>query len=536
MARGRKSRQRAPRSGLKSVTGNGFQVDPFEVRNEGESIRSVETTEMPASNLVSEQVISTAPNLNQSQGIVVSDCVGPGVTYDFRMRDSRATSSLPGSSSDPPMLMTLIAQPLQGINQEIGQNCVSEPTHSRSMAPLLILWNTYFNPMCATVLGEMPIARSGPATRFMAARRYDLQLEGPRFQAFGGPAFVTQPPPLNHVSEAQNSASYSTPKIGRAHVCTMAHPVSNLTTQGTRYNSSHPFVSSQVTAPSMHSAEQIMQFNSQASSLPEMSPSGVAPVNFSATAVSQPTRYSIPMFHTQAVAGPYPATTQGYSATHYGPIASNPGQQFFGQTVGAQLDPNYPRNPFPRNQYTSQQSGCFPSGYPQQQLIRYTPPSVVMSKPNYHYSKGKHMDAPLYKGFSDPKTPYDFILELDKFQTILAYSDRDMLFRVIPMVLYGEAYQWFRSVQISFPDFNDFKRRLTQRFQVVYRNQTVNLDLDSSFVSKSDLRVVSNEYSAYSGDETNEFPVLQTSYRDYGKITQTSGAQSSFSDCSQNHA
>jgi len=146
------------------------------------------------------------------------------------------------------------------------------------------------------------------------------------------------------------------------------------------------------------------------------------------------------------------------------------------------------------------------------------------------------MDAPLYKGFSDPKTPHDFILELDKFQTILAYSDRDMLFRVIPMVLYGEACQWFRSVQISFSDFYDFKRRLTQRFQVVYRNQTVNLDLDSSFVSKSDLRVVSNEYSTYSGDETNEFPVLQTSYRDYGEITQTSGAQSSFSESSQNHA
>jgi len=61
---------------LNNITGNSFQVDPFENRNVGESIRSVETAEMPVSNLDSEQVASTAPYINQSQGIV-SDCQGP---------------------------------------------------------------------------------------------------------------------------------------------------------------------------------------------------------------------------------------------------------------------------------------------------------------------------------------------------------------------------------------------------------------------------------------------------------------------------
>jgi len=488
MARGRKSGQRAPRSGLNNITGNSFQVDPFEVRNVEESIRSVETAEMPVSNLVSEQVTSTAPNINQGQGIA-SDCVGQGVTFDFSMQNSRATNSLPGPPSNPPILSTPIAQSLQGTEQELRQNCVSEPTHSQSMAPPLILRNPHYNPGTTTGLAETPIARSGPATRSMTARQYDRQPEGPRYQAFGEPSYTSSrrstgtfparaPPPVQ-VSEAHISASYSTHNMGCPPVYTMANPVFNATTQGTGYNSAHPFVSSQVTAPSIHSAAQFMPHNSQAPFVSQLYPTGVAPVNFSATSVSQPTRYSMPVFHTQAVPGSTPNITQG-SAANYGPIASNRGQPFHDQTIGAGSDPNYPRNLFPGDQYTPQQNGYGQSGYPQQQPLNYTsygPPNII-NKPNYHHLKGKDMEVPKYKGFNDPRTPYDFLLELDKFQTILAYSDDDMLYRVIPMALHGEAYTWFRSELIPFTSFHEFKLRLRKEYQPVGYIEDLNREID----------------------------------------------------------
>jgi len=206
--------------------------------------------------------------------------------------------------------------------------------------------------------------------------------------------------------------------MGCQPVYTIAHPVLNPTIQGTGFNSAHPFVSSQVTAPSIHSAAPFMRHNSQASFVSQLYPTGVAPVNFSATSVSQPTRYSMSVFHTQAVPGSTPTTTQG--SANYGTIASNGGQRFQDKTFGADSDPNHPRNLFPRDQYTPQQNGFGQSGYPQQHTLNHTsygPPSAVINKLNYHHLKEKDMEVPKYKGFNDHRTPNDFLLELDKFQT-----------------------------------------------------------------------------------------------------------------------
>ena len=57
-----------------------------------------------------------------------------------------------------------------------------------------------------------------------------------------------------------------------------------------------------------------------------------------------------------------------------------------------------------------------------------------------HHLKSRDLDVPKYTGFNDHKTHFDYILELEKFQIILGYSDMDMLVRVVPMSLYDEAY------------------------------------------------------------------------------------------------
>ena len=143
----------------------------------------------------------------------------------------------------------------------------------------------------------------------------------------------------------------------------------------------------------------------------------------------------------------------------------------------------------------------------------------------------KEMDVPTYGGLSDSKHPNDYTAELNDYQNAIGYSDYNMLYRIVSMSLYGEAYQWFRSVAIPFSDFAEFKRRLKQRYRVVYGPE--NNDIDSSLASAADLRVVSNEYSAYPRKEANMSSFKQASF---GNQRQSSGAQSSFSDCSQNQA
>jgi len=77
------------------------------------------------------------------------------------------------------------------------------------------------------------------------------------------------------------------------------------------------------------------------------------------------------------------------------------------------------------------------------------------------------MEVPKYKGFNDARTPYDYIVELEKFQSMLGYTDHDLLFRVIPMSLYGEAYTWFRSEMIPFSSLHELKARLRKEYQAV---------------------------------------------------------------------
>ena len=84
-------------------------------------------------------------------------------------------------------------------------------------------------------------------------------------------------------------------------------------------------------------------------------------------------------------------------------------------------------------------------------------PPAFANKQTYHHLKGKDMEVPKYKEFNDTRTPYDYIVELEKFQSILGYTDHDMLFRVTPMSLYGEAYTWFRSEMIPFSSFMNSK-------------------------------------------------------------------------------
>jgi len=96
-----------------------------------------------------------------------------------------------------------------------------------------------------------------------------------------------------------------------------------------------------------------------------------------------------------------------------------------------------------------------------------------------HHLKGTDIQINKYTGSDDTRTPYDFLVELEKFQSVLGYSEREMLGSVVPMFLTGEAYFWYRNEVIPFMNWEDFKHRLRQEFQTAGYEQELRKQLDA---------------------------------------------------------
>ena len=233
--------------------------------------------------------------------------------------------------------------------------------------------------------------------------------------------------------------------------------------------------------------------------------SSVAPAFHAPIVVSQQSNYSVPVFYTSVnshlLSNQMPSSWDSAFGIPNSKLIGH------GQSFTENYNPGYREN-----------GNCESQTISAQRLANCKGDSQV------HTIVVKEMDVPTYGGVSDSKDPNDYVAELNDYQNAIGYSDYTMLYRIVSMSLFGEAYQWFRSVTIPFSDFAEFKRRLSQRYRVVYGQEHNNID--SSVASAADLRVVSHEYSAYPGDETNMFPLMQPSYGDHE--ARSSGAQSSF--------
>jgi len=64
--------------------------------------------------------------------------------------------------------------------------------------------------------------------------------------------------------------------------------------------------------------------------------------------------------------------------------------------------------------------------------------------PRTQHLKTTHAKIPQYCGSADYKTPYDFLIELEKYREVIGYTETDMVQLVIPLSLTGDAYNWYR--------------------------------------------------------------------------------------------
>jgi hypothetical protein len=120
-------------------------------------------------------------------------------------------------------------------------------------------------------------------------------------------------------------------------------------------------------------------------------------------------------------------------------------------------------------------------------------------------------DIPRYTGLPSERTPYDFLIELEKFKSISRSSDCHMLEKVVPLALSDRAYTWYRFEQEirAFADWEDFKRRFRREFQTTYYDQKLRRMMEDRFQGPDEslvsyIRTVLSYYERLETDKPQE--------------------------------
>jgi hypothetical protein len=113
----------------------------------------------------------------------------------------------------------------------------------------------------------------------------------------------------------------------------------------------------------------------------------------------------------------------------------------------------------------------------------------------------KHVEIPKYTGSADKKTPYDFIIELQKYKAISRSSEEFMLQKIVPAALEGDAYNWYRQENELAPFINweEFVSKFRREFQALGYTELMRRDLDNRTQGPSEsltqfIRVISFYY------------------------------------------
>jgi hypothetical protein len=83
------------------------------------------------------------------------------------------------------------------------------------------------------------------------------------------------------------------------------------------------------------------------------------------------------------------------------------------------------------------------------------------------HMKGKDISIPKYAGAHESRTPYDFLLELEKYKMAVDYTYEEMLKFVVPLALTETAYSWFEFIREHLFGWSDFVDAFRQEFQPI---------------------------------------------------------------------
>jgi hypothetical protein len=109
-----------------------------------------------------------------------------------------------------------------------------------------------------------------------------------------------------------------------------------------------------------------------------------------------------------------------------------------------------------------------------------TPQASVPRHPTFHL---KAAEVPKYSGSSEDKSPYDFLIELEKYQAITRSSDQFMIDEILPLALSGEAFSWYRFTNNlrALGSWSDFKKRFRKEYQSIDYAQQLSRTMEDRY-------------------------------------------------------
>ena len=133
------------------------------------------------------------------------------------------------------------------------------------------------------------------------------------------------------------------------------------------------------------------------------------------------------------------------------------------------------------------------------------PPIVQQART--HHLKTSDIRIPTYSGATDSKTPYDFIMELEKYQAVVGYTEAELMTHVVPLALTEDAYCWY-TFEPPFQTWNNFTQRLRTEFQAIGYKEDLKRELDNRFQGTNEpltafIRIILDYYKRI-GDPTEE--------------------------------
>lgn len=112
--------------------------------------------------------------------------------------------------------------------------------------------------------------------------------------------------------------------------------------------------------------------------------------------------------------------------------------------------------------------------------VHAQPPQVAPAQAHgarTHHLKTSDIRIPKYVGASDARTPYDFLLELEKYQGIVGYNEEEMIAYVVPLALQEDAYNWLR-YEPAFQNWGEFRTRFRNEFQAIGYEEELRQELE----------------------------------------------------------
>ena len=95
--------------------------------------------------------------------------------------------------------------------------------------------------------------------------------------------------------------------------------------------------------------------------------------------------------------------------------------------------------------------------------------------------KTSGIKVPIYSGCHEVRTPYEFLLDLERYREAVGYTQAEMLAQVIPLALRDDAEMWHRKVGQRFGTWVEFQSAFRREFQSPTYSQKLRRELEDRF-------------------------------------------------------